>query len=402
MAPHSQWQYAVVGGGIIGLAVAHQILQRVPDAKVCLLEKESDVSIHQSGRNSGVLHAGLYYKPGSLKARLAVTGLKRMLAFCQQNGIAHEQCGKLVVATSESELPRLQELLARGKANGLQRLRWLGPEESREREPHVAAVAAVEVPEEGIADYKAVCQALANAIQARGGQVIRGAEVTALRRHNHSWTVTTPNHELRAQYLINCAGLHCDRVMALTGELPATRIVPFRGEYFQLAPEAQHLVRHLIYPVPDPAFPFLGVHYTRMARGGVECGPNAVLALKREGYSWREFSARDTLDALSFPGLWKFLAKYPGMSFYELHRSFSKAEFTRSLQRLIPEVQSKHLLPGGAGVRAQAMAPDGTLLQDFAVEMRPGALHLLNAPSPGATASLSIADHLIDQILTAA
>jgi (S)-2-hydroxyglutarate dehydrogenase len=389
---------AVAGGGLIGLAVAHQALLRGLAKHVAVFEKEPQVGQHQSGHNSGVLHAGLYYKPGSLKARLAVSGIRRMVQFCQQHQIPHEICGKLVVAVSPEEIPRLQDLLERGQANGLQGLRWLGPAEIREREPHVNGLAAVEVPEEGIVDYPAVSRALQQQILALGGQVHTATPVTGLSRSNGQWQIQTPNGTDTAQYLINCAGLHCDRVMALTGEQPQTRIIPFRGEYFTLAPAAQHLVRHLIYPVPDPKFPFLGVHYTRMIHGGVECGPNAVLALKREGYSWRNFSLADTADSLSFPGLWRFLAKYPAMSFYEVQRSLSKAEFTKSLQRLIPEVRQQDLSPGGAGVRAQAMAPDGTLLQDFDIQLRDGALHLLNAPSPGATASLAIADEVLDRL----
>ncbi|MDX2267033.1 MAG: L-2-hydroxyglutarate oxidase [Bryobacter sp.] len=382
----------VIGCGIIGLAVGLRITQRFPHVSVALIDKESIVCRHQSGHNSGVLHAGLYYKPGSLKARLAVSGIRRMLAFCQEQQVAHEICGKLVVAVEESEVSRLRELHERGVANGLSGLRWLGPGEIREREPHVAGVAAVEVPEEGIVDYPGVCRAMQQEIETRGGTFHLGEAVEVLKRRQSQWHV----NGRPADYVFNCAGLHCDRVMALTGEAPPVKIVPFRGEYFTLRPQAQHLVRHLIYPVPDPAFPFLGVHYTRMIHGGVECGPNAVLALAREAYGWNTFSLRDTLDAVTYSGLWKFMAKYPGMSWYEVKRSLSKAEFTRSLQRLVPAVQAADLSPGGAGVRAQAMAPDGTLLQDFSVEQREGILHLLNAPSPGATASLAIADYLID------
>ncbi|WP_031499818.1 L-2-hydroxyglutarate oxidase [Bryobacter aggregatus] len=388
----------IVGGGIIGLAAGLRATERWPGSSITILEKEVAVGQHQSGHNSGVLHAGLYYQPGSLKARLAVHGIRRMIAFCQEHEVKHEICGKLVVAVTEDEVPRLKELYERGTANGLSGLRWCGPEQIREREPHVRGVAAVEVPEEGIVDYPAVCRAMQAKIKANGGEVRTASGLQALRRDGDLWHCQTVKEDLEADYLINCAGLQCDRVMALTGETPATRIIPFRGEYFKLRPEAQKLVRHLIYPVPDPKFPFLGVHYTRMIHGGIECGPNAVLALEREGYSWSDFSLRDTFDSLRFPGLWKFLAKYPGMSWYEVKRSLSRAEFTRSLQRLVPEVQEQDLLPGGSGVRAQAMAPDGTLLQDFAIELRPGALHLLNAPSPGATASLAIADHLLDQI----
>lgn len=384
-------EITVIGGGIIGLAVALRCLETRPHVSIRLLEKEAEVGQHQSGHNSGVLHAGLYYKPGSLKAKLATTGIRRMVEFCQRHSIAHEVCGKLVVAVEASELERLRELLARGTANGLAGLRWMERDEFREREPHVAGLAAVEVPEEGIVDYPAVCRTMASEIERLGGKVMRGRAVRTLRRTGQRWRV----EDEEADFVFNCAGLHCDRVMELTGEKSPVKIVPFRGEYFTLRPEATRLVRHLIYPVPDPAFPFLGVHYTRMIQGGVECGPNAVLALEREGYSWRRFKLGDTFEAISYPGLWKFMAKYPGMSWYEVKRSLSKSEFTRSLQRLIPEVQQADLLPGGAGVRAQAMAPDGTLLQDFAIEQRPGILHLLNAPSPGATASLAIADELI-------
>lgn len=386
-------QVCVVGGGIIGLAVGLRVLETQPGSQAFVFEKEPEVGQHQSGHNSGVLHAGLYYKPGSLKAKLATSGIRRMIEFCQRHSIPHEVCGKLVVAVEDAEVERLRELLKRGTANGLKGLRWMERDEFREREPHVAGVAAVEVPEEGIVDYPAVCRTMASEIERLGGRVLRGRPVRKLERAGGKWRV----EEVEADFVFNCAGLHCDRVMELTGERSPVKIVPFRGEYFTLRPEATPLVKHLIYPVPDPAFPFLGVHYTRMIHGGVECGPNAVLALEREGYSWRRFKLGDTFDAISYPGLWKFMAKYPGMSWYEVKRSLSKAEFTRSLQRLIPDVSRRDLLPGGAGVRAQAMAPDGTLLQDFAIEQRPGILHLLNAPSPGATASLAIADELIER-----
>ncbi len=389
---------AVIGGGIIGLATAHQAQLRWPDTKVSVIEKEPQVGQHQSGHNSGVLHAGLYYKPGSLKAQLAVNGIRRMIQFCEQNNVAHEVCGKLVVAVTQDEIPRLKDLLDRGTANGLQGLRWLSQAEIKDREPNVAGLAAVEVPEEGIVDYPAVCRAMQANINSKGGEVKTNTALLALKKSNNRWHCETSTGTVETDYLINCAGLHCDRIMALTGETPTTRIIPFRGEYFKLRAQAETLVRHLVYPVPDPKFPFLGVHFTRMIVGGVECGPNAVLALKREGYTWSDFSVGDTWDALSFPGLWRFLAKYPAMSWYEVKRSLSRKEFTRSLQRLVPALEENDLLPGGAGVRAQAMSPDGTLLQDFAIELRQGALHLLNAPSPGATASLAIADHLLDRI----
>lgn len=389
MTPQS---FAVAGGGIIGLAVAHRILARFPASKVIVFEKEREVGQHQSSHNSGVLHAGLYYKPGSLKARLAVSGIRRMKQFCVEHSIPHETCGKLVVAVSQDEIPRLRELLDRGTKNGLAGLRWLTVEEMREIEPHVNGIAAVHVPEEGIADYPAVCRKLKELIETQGGRVLTGHPVQSIAKNGSGWVI----NDSHADYLVNCAGLQSDRVLLLAGEKRTTRIVPFRGEYFLLNDDGTRLVKNLIYPVPDPKFPFLGVHFTRMIRGGVECGPNAVLATKREGYTKRDFRLADVADVFTFPGFWKFLAKYPAMSAYEVRRSLSRAEFCRSLQRLIPEVREKHLLPGTAGVRAQAMAQDGTLVQDFDYVKRPNALHLLNAPSPGATASLAIADYLID------
>jgi L-2-hydroxyglutarate oxidase len=387
----------VIGGGIIGLATAYKLLIANRRRGVIVLEKERSVCQHQSGHNSGVLHAGLYYAPGSLKARLAVDGIRQMKRFCAELGVAHDVCGKVVVATSEAERPRLDELFRRGVANGLSNLRILSADETREREPHVRCVSAVLVPEEGIVDYPAVCNALMDRIVALGGEVRTNAPVKAIAPAAGGWVVTTPRDEVDASYLINCAGLHCDRVARLAGERVDLRIVPFRGEYFSLRPERQGLVRHLVYPVPDPAFPFLGVHFTRMIRGGVEAGPNAVLALAREGYRAWNLNARDAADALLFPGLWRFLRRYPSMVGYELRRSFSKTVFCRALQRLVPDLRADDLVAGGFGVRAQALAADGTLVQDFVIQESQRALHLLNAPSPGATASLAIADVLVSR-----
>ena len=393
--------FGIVGGGIIGLALGHRLLERFPGVRVTVLEKENAVGQHQSGHNSGVLHAGLYYAPGSLKARLAVTGIRQMIAFCREHAIPHEVCGKLVVATSPDEVPRLRTLLERGAANGLRGIEWLDRREAfREIEPHVNGVAAVRVPEEGIVDYPAVCRKLMELIRASGGEVCTGSPVERIAKRDGDWILAGGVRELRASYLYNCAGLHCDRIAKLAGEHPAARIIPFRGEYFTLTKDAEYLVRNLIYPVPDPKFPFLGVHYTRMIHGGIEAGPNAVLATAREGYSWRDFSARDLTDSLAFPGFWRFLRRYPSMAFYEVKRSLSKREFCRSLQKLVPEIEERHLQRGGAGVRAQAIAPDGTPLQDFDILERADALHLLNAPSPGATASLAIADHLIGRLVS--
>lgn len=381
----------VVGGGIVGLAAAYRIGQRFTGAEVTVLEKEPGVCRHQSGHNSGVLHAGLYYKPGSRKARLAVRGIRQMVEFCRAHSIAHEICGKVVVATSEEEIPRLHALFERGKQNGLRDLRVLSRDELREIEPHAAGLAAVHVPEEGIADYPQVCAALVKEIH---GKVVTGARVTAIRREGNGWRIVSTAGDYACDRVVTCAGLYSDRVAALTGRPRKVRIVPFRGEYYKIRPERQFLVRNLIYPVPDPNFPFLGVHFTRLIHGGIEAGPNAVLALAREGYTKSRLNPRDLADALAFPGLWKFLAKYSKMCWQEMRRSLSRDLFCRSLQRLVPEIQPEDLTTGGAGVRAQAMSPDGALVEDFYFVEGPGELHVVNAPSPGATASLAIGEEI--------
>jgi L-2-hydroxyglutarate oxidase len=388
----------VIGGGIVGLATAFRLQQTHPSAAVTVLEKESAVGLHQSGHNSGVLHCGLYYKPGSMKARLAVTGIRQMIAFCEEHGIPHDICGKLVVAVNQEELPRLHDLFDRGQKNGLSGLEMLGPDEMREVEPHVGGVASILVPEEGIVDYAAVCAALVRCIEARGGHVITQARVTNLEKKQTQWIARTTAGEYESDYIVNCAGLHCDRVSALAGEERKLRIIPFRGEYYKLKPERQNLVRNLIYPVPDPKFPFLGVHFTRLIHGGIEAGPNAVLALKREGYRKTDFSARDLLDTLTYPGFWRFVQKYPRMCFNELRRSFSKELFCQSLNALVPEVRPEDLDPGPTGVRAQAITLAGETVQDFSFVKGERALHVLNAPSPGATASLAIGQEIANQL----
>jgi L-2-hydroxyglutarate oxidase len=386
---------AIVGGGIVGLATGLRLLERFPAVRLLLLEKESGPGQHQSSHNSGVLHCGLYYKPGSTKARMAVQGIRKMVEFCRQHNIPYDLCGKTVVATEEEELPRLHELLERGTANGLQGLQLLGPEQIREYEPHAAGLAGIRVPEEGIVDYPAVTKAMAAEIRALGGVTRFSSKVTRLEDRNR-WRIESTRGDYEADFLINCTGLYCDRVSRLAGNRDGTKIVPFRGEYYELKPDRQYLVRNLIYPVPDPKFPFLGVHFTRLIHGGVEAGANAVLAFAREGYRFANFSLRDSLETVAFRGFWRFLARYPSMCWEEFHRSLSKELFCRSLQRLVPDVRLDDLVPGRAGVRAQALSPSGELLQDFHFVRQIRALHVLNAPSPAATASLAIADEVVD------
>lgn len=385
---------AVIGGGIVGLATARELLRKYPSHQVMLLEKESGPGRHQTGHNSGVLHSGLYYKPGSIKARMAVQGILKMLTFCQENSIPYECCGKIVLATEQEEIPRLHALLDRGNSNGLQGLELLGPERIREIEPHAAGVAAIHVPQEGIVDFIAVADALVAHILNLGGEVKFSSAVTHLRR-KQSWQIETSNGSFEADFLINCAGLHCDRISRLAGNRDKAKIVPFRGDYYKIKSEREQLVRNLIYPVPDPKFPFLGVHFTRMIHGGVEAGPNAVLALAREGYRKTDINLRDTIETLTYPGFWRFFARYPVLCWEEFKRSFSKQLFCRSLQRLVPEVQLNDLEPGVAGVRAQALFPTGELMQDFYFVPQPGALHVLNAPSPAATAALAIGEEIV-------
>jgi L-2-hydroxyglutarate oxidase len=392
----------IVGGGIVGLATAYRLGQRFHGARITILEKEDQPGKHQSSHNSGVLHCGLYYKPGSVRARLAVSGIRQMVAFCQENAIPHEVCGKLVVAADESEVPRLKVLEERGTANGLEGLRWLSRDEMREIEPHAGGVAALRVPEEGICDYPRVCETLAAKLAASGAKVVTSAKVKRVDHLGSGWLLSTTAGDYECDFLINCAGLHSDRVLEMAGERRELRVLPFRGEYYKIKPERQYLVRNLIYPVPDPHFPFLGVHFTRLIRGGVECGPNAVLALAREGYRKTDFNAGDLFDALSYGGFWRFLRRYRRMAWYELRRSFSRELFGRSLQRLVPEIQPGDLDTGGSGVRAQAISPEGEIYQDFCLVARPDALHVLSAPSPAATASLAIGAEIVSMVEKAA
>ena len=395
VATHRTESILLVGGGIVGLAAAYRLQEAFPDVHVTLLEKEAGLGRHQSTHNSGVLHAGLYYKPGSAKARLAVRGIRQMTAFCKANGVAYEICGKLVVATSEAEVQRLATLFDRGTQNGLRGLRMLSSRsEISEIEPHTAGMAAIHVPEEGIVNYAGVVDALAAKIRERGGLIVRGAETTGLRREGSHWVAITRQGDFTGDFLLNTAGLHCDRVCKMAGQDPQSRIIPFRGEYFKLRAGSEHLVRNLIYPVPNPQFPFLGVHFTRLIHGGIEAGPNAILALAREGYRKRDINVKDTFDSLTYGGFRKFVQNHFRMCVDETVRSYSKAAFCRCLQTLIPEITMADLETGGAGVRAQAINPAGSLVDDFQFIEGNRSLHVINAPSPAATASLAIAEEI--------
>lgn len=392
-----RFDYVVIGGGIVGLTVAWTILGRRPGARIAVLEKESAWARHQTGRNSGVVHSGIYYQPGSLKAKLCREGNRRLLEFCEHHGIRHEVCGKVIVATNASELPRMENLYARGIANGLA-VRKLSASEVSEIEPHVSCVAGIHVPSTGIVDFVGVCRKLAELVGAHGGELRLGTKVHGLRVYGSEAVLETSKGSLAARWVINCAGLHSDRVAKLAGGDPGAQIVPFRGEYYELKPERRRLVRNLIYPVPDPQFPFLGVHFTRMIDGSVHAGPNAVLSLKREGYRRMSFDLRDFLDTMTYAGFWRMAAKHARPGLEEMHRSFSKKAFARSLQKLIPEIREDDLITAEAGVRAQALRPNGALVDDFLILRRPPAIHVCNAPSPAATACLEIGRVIAEQI----
>ena len=384
------YEIAVIGGGIVGLATAHALLDARPGVRMILLEAEDRFAAHQTGHNSGVIHSGLYYKPGSMKAQFCVEGREAMYRFCEEHGIPHERCGKIVVATHESELPRLQELYRRGQANNLKDIRWLTAEQIREYEPHASGLRGLHVPETGIVDYKAVASRLARLAQDQGCTMKVASRVVAVRNVVSSLVLETAADEIRCKALVNCGGLQSDRVARLCGVDPGVRIIPFRGEYYELVAARESLVRNLIYPVPDPTFPFLGVHFTRMIGGGVEAGPNAVLAFKREGYRKTDIRIGDLADTLSYAGFWKMASRNWKTGMGEMWRSFSKHAFVKALQRLLPELRTEDVKPGGSGVRAQAMDPSGKLLDDFHVVRAKRMIHVLNAPSPAATSSLRI------------
>jgi L-2-hydroxyglutarate oxidase LhgO len=383
----------VIGGGIIGLATAMALVERFPGRRLLILEKEDGVALHQTGHNSGVIHAGLYYRPGSYKATLCVDGVRLMKTFCRSNGIDYEECGKVILATCEGELDPLEELHKRGIANGVPGLRVLTAEELREIEPHAAALRALHSPHTAIVDFKHVARAMATRLEHAGVEIRTGAAVTAVRRVDGRLNLETPRGLARTRYAINCGGLYADQLARSMGAETDVRIIPFRGEYYTLRPGAG-LVRGLIYPVPDPRFPFLGVHFTKRITGEIEAGPNAVLAFAREGYRMRDVRLRELAQTLGFVGFWRMSARYWRMGLEEFQRSLSKRAFWHGLQRLVPDVRSDDLLPGGSGVRAQAVDAAGSLLDDFSIVESPNAIHVLNAPSPGATASIAIGGHI--------
>jgi L-2-hydroxyglutarate oxidase LhgO len=390
----SQYDIAIVGGGILGLSTAMQLLERAPQWRVAVIEKEGQLATHQTGHNSGVMHSGIYYRPGSHKAQFCVAGLNNMVKFCEENEIEYQQCGKVIVALHESEFGRLDDLLQRGTANGVPDLEMVGPERLKEIEPHTAGVRALWAPHTGIVDFTKVAAAFANKFQQAGGDIFTGAAVKKITNSSGSVALETTKGTLQAKHLINCAGLYADKMASMTGEKVGVRIIPFRGEYYTLRPESHHLVSGLIYPVPDPQFPFLGVHFTRNIKGHVEAGPNAVMALRREGYRKRDFNLGESLGNLAYPGFWKMAMKYWKIGMGEVYRSYSRRVFLHDLQRLIPEIQNSDLDSGGSGVRAQAVARDGSLLDDFSIILGRDAIHVLNAPSPGATSSLAIGEHI--------
>jgi len=388
----------IIGGGIVGLATALEAVHKFRGRRIAILEKESTIACHQTGHNSGVIHSGIYYKPGSLKAKNCVAGAAAMVEFCRKHNIPFDICGKVVVATAESELSGLQELMRRGKANGVPGLAMIGVDRLRELEPNCAGISALHVPGTGITDYAAVARKYAQLVEAEGGQILTQCEVRGIKRSSREMVIETTRDAVQADFAINCAGLYSDRVMRLAGDAQGLQIVPFRGEYYEIVAARRKLVRNLIYPVADPRFPFLGVHFTRRITGGIEAGPNAVLALKREGYRKTDFSVKDALETATFPGFWRMAAKYWWSGAGEYYRSLNKRAFARALQKLVPDIQASDLEPAGSGVRAQALDDRGALLDDFCIVRSERMIHVCNVPSPAATASLIIGKQIIETL----
>lgn len=391
------YDLAIIGGGIVGLATAMNLQEKYPQQKIILVEKENHCATHQTGHNSGVIHSGVYYQPGSYKAKLTTQGNQALVKFCQTHNINHDVCGKLIVACNEKELPQLENLYQRGLKNGIA-VRKIAREEAREIEPYVNCIQAIKVPTAGIVDYKQVAEKYAEIFTNHGGEIRLNTKVVNLQYQDSEHIIITNQGEIKAKYIVNCAGLYSDKIAKLGGIDPKMKIIPFRGEYYELKPEKSYLVKHLIYPVPNPDFPFLGVHFTRLIDGNIHAGPNAVLSLKREGYKKTDFALGEFLETVTYPGFWKLVSKYYAEGIEEMIRSFSKAAFVRSLQTLIPEVQEDDIIPSPAGVRAQGLNEDGTLVQDFALLPTENALHVCNAPSPAATASLKIGEVIAETV----
>ncbi len=391
------YDFAIIGGGIVGLSTAMALGKRYPNSRILVLEKESQWAFHQTGNNSGVIHSGIYYKPGSFKAKFCYDGCQSMVEFCREHGIDYDLCGKVIVATCNEELPRLENLYTRGLENGL-KVAKISPEEVKEVEPHVNCVSGIKVFSTGIVNYKQVCLKYAELIKEQGGDLRLNTKVERIVTIGNHQVLETPKGTFETRFVVNCAGLHSDRVARLAKVDPQAKIVPFRGEYYELTPEKRYLVKGLIYPVPNPDFPFLGVHFTRMIDGSVHAGPNAVLSLKREGYKKTDFDLRDFTEVMTYPGFWKLAAKHANEGWEEIVRSFSKAAFVKSLQKLIPEVQALDLVPTHAGVRAQALMNDGKLVDDFLIVQSQNSVHVCNAPSPAATSSIEIGKAIAGQI----
>lgn len=389
----------IVGGGIVGLSTAYNIQKKKSGLKILILEKENSVAQHQTGNNSGVIHSGIYYKPGSLKAINCINGYNMLIEFAKEYGVPYELCGKVIVATDKSELGALDNIYKRGEENGLKNLKWLEQEEMREIEPHLNGIKGIRVPQTGIIDYKEMCFKLRDLILENGGEIRLGEELKDIHLSNDEIVLESNKGELKTKVFVNCAGLYSDKVANKTGQNPNIKIVPFRGEYYKLKKEKEYLVKHLIYPVPDPAFPFLGVHFTRMIKGGIEAGPNAVLAYAREGYKKSDVNVSEFLETLAWPGFQKVALKYWKTGLGELYRSYSKSAFTEALQKLIPEVQKEDLIDGGAGVRAQACDRKGGLIDDFVILESKKVINVCNAPSPAATSSLSIGDTISEKVI---
>lgn len=394
-----QFDTIVIGAGLVGLSTAYRLLHRQPGHRVLVVEKEKTVGAHQSGNNSGVIHSGIYYKPRSLKALNCIAGYNDLIRFAKIHGIPFELCGKVIVASSKKELPALYNIYNRGIENGLKKLQLIGPAELAELEPHVKGEAAIHVPQTGIIDYPAMAKKLQELIVQTGGEIAFGEPVVGIKNGQGETIVETVTRAYSSKNVVTCGGLHSDRLASMTNTQNDLRVLPFRGEYYQLKTDREFLIKHLVYPVPNPSFPFLGVHFTRMIGGGVEAGPNAVLAFKREGYRFRHFDFSDNIETLTWPGFWRVVAKYGKTGLGEIHRSLSKSAFTKALQKLVPEIQESDLISGGAGVRAQACDRSGNLIDDFNIIKHNNVIHVRNAPSPAATSCLSIGNYIVDQLL---